>query len=116
MDAEREGKTEELWHPDIRMNPQVLLSLIKSSPLGIVALDINGTIRIWNKAAEGLSGWREEEVLGQSIRVLFGDGWEPYEGASQAHIAQGSIQLDANLLYQERRFNHTNQLLNCAGA
>jgi PAS domain S-box-containing protein/putative nucleotidyltransferase with HDIG domain len=79
MDTEREEKTEELWHPDIRMNPQVLLSLIKSSPLGIVALDINGTIRIWNKAAEGLSGWREDEVLGQSIRVLFGDGWEPYE-------------------------------------
>src|SRR5512139_3626750 len=79
MDTEREEKTEELWHPDIRMNPQVLLSLIKSSPLGIVALDINGTVRIWNKAAVGLSGWREDEVLGQSIRVLFGDGWEPFE-------------------------------------
>ena len=46
MDAECEEKTEKLWHPDVRMNPQVLLSLIKSSPLGIVALDINGTVRI----------------------------------------------------------------------
>jgi len=79
MDAEYEEKTEELWHPDFRLNPKVLSSLIKSSPLGIVALDINGTIRIWNKAAEGMSGWQEDEVLGQSISVLFGVGWETYE-------------------------------------
>jgi PAS domain S-box-containing protein len=33
----------------------------------VVAADVDGTILLWNREAEHLYGWREEEVLGRSI-------------------------------------------------
>ena len=67
-------------HPiDVRVNAQGLLALVKGSPLGIVAFDLEGNIRLWNKAAEKISGWLEEEVLGQSIRIISKDSWGKFE-------------------------------------
>ncbi|MGE3550485.1 MAG: HD domain-containing phosphohydrolase [Geobacter sp.] len=68
-----------IWQPDFRMNTQGLLALVKSSPLGIIAIDLNGKIQLWNKAAEETSGWREEEIIGRSIKVLSADAGEAYE-------------------------------------
>lgn len=65
--------------PHVSLNAQSILALVKASPLGILAIDLDGNIRFWNKAAEDISGWREEEVLGQSIRVLSANDWENYE-------------------------------------
>lgn len=79
MNTEHKENSEEVWHPDVRMNAQGLSELVKSSPHGILAIDINGNIRLWNKAAEGICGWREDEVLGRSIKVLSENGWEAYE-------------------------------------
>jgi PAS domain S-box-containing protein len=42
-----------------------LETLIKASPLAIVAYDLNLRIRLWNPAAERIFGWSEGEVLGQ---------------------------------------------------
>jgi PAS domain S-box-containing protein/putative nucleotidyltransferase with HDIG domain len=76
----RHGKNpEKIWEPDIRMNAQGLQALVKASPLGIIGIDLDGNIRLWNKAAEQISGWQEEEVLGQSIGVLSRNGWGAYE-------------------------------------
>jgi PAS domain S-box-containing protein len=36
----------------------------------LIALDLDGTIRYWNRAAETLYGWRSEEVLGRNAREL----------------------------------------------
>ena len=61
------------------INQQNLLALIKASPLGIVAFDLDGTILHWNCAAEKITGWRENEVLGLPIEVLADEKWEEYE-------------------------------------
>lgn len=45
-------------------NTQNLVALVKASPLGIIAIDLDGTILLWNRAAEEITGWREEELLG----------------------------------------------------
>ena len=60
-----------------------MLALIKASPLGITAIDLDGNIRLWNKAAELNSGWSEEEVIGRSIKFLSADSWEAYEELRQ---------------------------------
>ena len=44
-----------------------------------MAFDLEGNIRLWNKAAEKISGWLEEEVLGQSIRIISKDSWGKFE-------------------------------------
>lgn len=42
----------------------LLDALVRSSPLGIVVLDGDGTVRIWNPATEGILGWMADEVVG----------------------------------------------------
>ncbi len=79
MNTEHKENLEEIWLPDIRMTAQDLLALVKSSPLGIIAIDLDGKVQLWNRAAEGISGWREDEVIGRSIKVLSADSWEAYE-------------------------------------
>ena len=39
--------------------------LVETSPLPIVSLDRGGLVRIWNRAAEELFGWRRDEVVGR---------------------------------------------------
>lgn len=74
-----ETSKSETWGVDIGSNANILHGLVMASPLGILAVDTEGIIRLWNKAAEKISGWQEDEVLGQSIRVLSGQGWKKYE-------------------------------------
>jgi len=49
----------------IRATNQTLQALIHASPLVIVSLDMEGNVTLWNRAAEELFGWTEEEVLGK---------------------------------------------------
>ncbi|MBF8305175.1 MAG: putative Hybrid sensor histidine kinase [Acidobacteria bacterium] len=45
-----------------------LETLIQASPLAIMSLDTEGdTVVRWNRAAEQIFGWREEEVLGRPL-------------------------------------------------
>jgi len=79
MKTDYRDDVEKIWHPNARMNAQSLLALVKASPLGMVAIDLDGNIRLWNKASERISGWREDEVLGRSIRIFSTNNLEAYE-------------------------------------
>lgn len=74
---------EETGRPDFKITTESLLDLIKASPLGIAAVDLDGNIRLWNEAAERNSGWSKDEVIGQSIKILSSDSWEAYEELRQ---------------------------------
>jgi PAS domain S-box-containing protein len=58
--TERRGAEERL-----RETNETLQTLIESSPLAIVALDIEANVTQWNPAAERIFGWRELEVVGR---------------------------------------------------
>lgn len=45
-------------------------ALLLGSLYGIIGVDMDGTILHWNKAAEAIYGWREDEVRGRSIEVI----------------------------------------------
>jgi len=47
-----------------------LRTLIEASPLAIIALDTEGKVRTWNRAATAMLGWTEHEVLGQSYPIV----------------------------------------------
>lgn len=41
---------------------QLLLTIIKTSPLGIIVIDTSNKVRIWNQAAQNIFGWTESEI------------------------------------------------------
>ena len=63
--AERKRAEEDLAEANRRLR-----ALIDSSPLAILRLDLDGTVRAWNRAAERIFGWTEEEALGRPLRIL----------------------------------------------
>lgn len=37
----------------------------------IILLDVDGTILTWNKGAEKIKGYKEEEILGQNFNIFY---------------------------------------------
>ena len=37
----------------------------------IILLDVDGTILTWNKGAQSIKGYKEEEILGQNFRIFY---------------------------------------------
>jgi len=61
------------------MSEENLPGLVKASPLGTIAIDLEGIITFWNKAAEEITGWLEDKGYGRAIKVLSEKGGEAYE-------------------------------------
>ncbi len=51
----------------LRRTTQLLQTLIDAAPLAILAVDPQGCVRSWNRAAEQMFGWSEAEVIGQTV-------------------------------------------------
>lgn len=45
-------------------------SLIYEAPLPTVVLDLNKKVQLWNKKAEDIFGWKEEEVFGNTFPII----------------------------------------------
>jgi PAS domain S-box-containing protein len=50
---------------------QRLAAIVESTDASIISEDLNGIIATWNEGAEKLFGYEAEEVIGQSITILF---------------------------------------------
>jgi two-component system, cell cycle sensor histidine kinase and response regulator CckA len=65
----------ERWHRqvaevELHRTQELLRAVFEASPLPIVALDENETVRLWNGAAERLFGWTASEVVGRTLPVV----------------------------------------------
>jgi PAS domain S-box-containing protein len=49
---------------------QTLQAIIQACPLAIMGLRSDGTVQIWNPAAERIFGWSQQEVLGQFLPAI----------------------------------------------
>jgi PAS domain S-box-containing protein len=45
-------------------------AMLETCPLGIMSLDLEGKVRMWNRGAEQMFGWRAEEVLGRELPTV----------------------------------------------
>ncbi|MDA8121064.1 MAG: PAS domain S-box protein [Deltaproteobacteria bacterium] len=61
LDITAQRKAEE----ELRTTHDKLQGLVESSPLPIMALATDGTVTLWNPAAELVFGWTRQEVLGK---------------------------------------------------
>lgn len=41
------------------------------SDYAIILMDVDGTILTWNKGAEQIKGYKEDEILGQNFRIFY---------------------------------------------
>jgi len=57
---------------------ETLRALIQASPLAIVALDVDRNVKIWNRAAERIFGWGQQEVIGRPIPIVSEDKQEEF--------------------------------------
>ena len=79
MNTENQKTPKKIWRPDVKVSDKGFSAIVKSSPLGIITIDLEGRIRFWNKAAEEILGWQKDEVIGRSTEVLYQDQHEAYE-------------------------------------
>jgi two-component system, cell cycle sensor histidine kinase and response regulator CckA len=49
---------------------QALQSLVQTSPLAILALDLEGNVKSWNSAAERIFDWSEKDVIGRRNPIV----------------------------------------------
>ncbi|NJR64859.1 MAG: PAS domain S-box protein [Leptolyngbyaceae cyanobacterium CRU_2_3] len=55
---------------DLRETHEILQAVIQSSPVGINIIAPDGTVKLWNPAAEEIFGWRAAEVLGKPLPII----------------------------------------------
>ncbi|MGI9105235.1 MAG: ATP-binding protein [Pyrinomonadaceae bacterium] len=54
----------------LREGNQTLEAIINASPLGIITLDPDGIVKMWNHAAEHIYGWSEREVVDRELPTV----------------------------------------------
>ncbi|MGE5699732.1 MAG: PAS domain S-box protein [Deltaproteobacteria bacterium] len=55
---------------ELRSTYEKLQAVVEASPLAILALDSEGKVRMWNKAAERMTGWAEDEAIGTVLPIV----------------------------------------------
>jgi PAS domain S-box-containing protein len=76
---EQDRERERAQHA-LRQANQILESLVTASPLGIVIVNADGTVRMWNPACERIFGWTADEVLGRFLPVVPDERRDEFRG------------------------------------
>lgn len=77
-------------------------ALIDSSPMAIYTLDTNGIIRdFWNKAAEDMLGWTQEEAVGHFLPHVTKGLQDEHERLMKRSIKEGGIKNKEIIRYKK---------------
>jgi len=85
----------------LRATSDTLSALIDATPLAIVVLDREHRVRRWNRAAEELFGWKEDEVLGGRPPQVPEEQREAFESMVQSEL-QGQRHAGLELLRRRK--------------
>ncbi|MDQ2051826.1 PAS domain S-box protein [Natronolimnohabitans sp. A-GB9] len=55
---------------DLRSTNERLSATIEATPSALIAVDLEGTVELWNPAAERIFGWSEDEILGEPLPII----------------------------------------------
>jgi PAS domain S-box-containing protein len=86
--AERKRAEEDLADANRRVQ-----AVIDASPLAIIRLDMEGSVKAWNHAAERMFGWKAEEVLERPLPTIPDDEQPQFHdllaGAARGEVVTG---------------------------
>ena len=85
----------------LRQTNETLQTLIHASPEGIISLDGEGRVKMWNPAAERLFGWSEQEVLGGAPPFVPEDRQEEFR-TLHAQVMQGEAFTNVEVRRQKK--------------
>lgn len=74
----------------VREINEMFRSLIRASPLAIIALDEKSHVTMWNPAAERIFGWREDETLGRPLPIVSPEKLDEFR-ALRGDVLQGKV-------------------------
>jgi PAS domain S-box-containing protein len=98
MDVTERHRLEE----DRRSTHEMLGNLIATSPLGIISLDREGHVLLWNEAAEAMYGWSADEALGRPLPTVPPDDWPELMRDLDEQFAGGERHLGTELVRRRR--------------
>src|SRR5256712_2188176 len=75
----------------LRDTNETLRALFHASPLAIVAMYPDGIVDMWNKAAERIFGWSEQEVLGRSNPIVPEAKWDEFHAMREGVLHGYSV-------------------------
>ncbi len=88
----------------IRDSNDRLKGVIDASPLAIFTVNLDGRVLGWNKAAEAIFGWSEEEVLGAELPVAKAEaGVEFHELLRQGGEGRSHISVESRFTCKDGR-------------
>ena len=71
-------------------SPECMQQILDLLDDGVVCMDLEGRVQIWNRASERLTGWSREEMLGSTVdRVIPPTGREERRKAIVRTLAEG---------------------------
>jgi len=74
----------------LRETNHTLQALIEASPLAIITLGLDGTVKSWNPAAEQIFGWSPEEAIGRFNPIVPKEKENEFKGLVKA-LLQGKV-------------------------
>lgn len=85
----------------IREINETLQALVQASPAGIITLNHEGRIKLWNPAAERMFGWSAQEVLDRPLPFVPQDRREEFQ-ALRARVLEGKALTSVELRRQKK--------------
>ncbi|MDP2675513.1 MAG: PAS domain S-box protein [Dehalococcoidia bacterium] len=74
----------------LRNTGETLQALVQASPVGIAILDPDGSVEMWNPAAERMFGWSAGEVLGRPLPTVPGGKEEEHRALREGVLKGGA--------------------------
>lgn len=68
-----------------------LQAVVRASPMAVIAIDPDGTVRMWNPAAERIFGWSENEVVGRRVPFVPDDKQEEFRALREQVLRGESL-------------------------
>ncbi len=86
---------------ELRHSNEMFRAIIQASPLAIFLLKEDGTVKLWNPAAERIFGWSEQEVKGRPLPIVPNDKREEFTLTCN-WILQGQLVIRKELQRQRK--------------
>jgi PAS domain S-box-containing protein len=88
----------------IRAGEERFRAVIESAPVAITEIGLDNLVRLWNRAAERIFGWTQEDVLGQPPRWVPEDLHGEYRALSELEAAgEGYTGYETTRLHRDGR-------------